>query len=409
MLWSQVRDIIPICWGDTMKKHYLLLLVIYIIFIALGLPDALLGSAWNLIREDLQTSLSTLGFMTIAVYSMSVFATFNAPRLMRWMETKVITLISVSFTGVALILISQVSEFYQMLFFAIPLGLGAGAIDVSLNHYLAANYKAKHMNYLHSFYGIGVTLGPTIMAYTLSQNSWRLGYIVVGSLLLVIAIIAFFSRNLWKKEHQEERNSTHAPVTLKAIFQTKGAVLSILIFLFYVHLESLGGVWIASYFYIEKEVSYAIAALFTTTYYGALTVGRVTSGVFSSRLRPQAMVLIGQLLILLAGIGMLIPNPPIVVSFVIVFLFGLGCAPIYPNMMYLNSVYFDRQKMSKIMSLQMAIGYMGFGLLTPLAGLFFDRVSISFYPLFITGVALILFFVTTTLMRQKANDLINTD
>lgn len=384
-----------------MKKHLLLLFVIYLIFIALGLPDALLGSAWNLVREDLSTSLSTLGLMTIAVYSMSVFATFNAPRIMRFMETKYITLISVMFTGLALIAISQVTSFYQMLFFAIPLGLGAGAIDVSLNHYLAANYQAKHMNYLHSFYGIGVTVGPTIMAATLQGHSWRNGYIIVGCLLLTIALIAFISRPLWKKEHKEERNTVHAHVTLKEILSTKGAVLSILIFLLYVHIESLGGVWIASYFYIQKEITYATAALFTTTYYGALTIGRLLSGVLSQKITSQWLVRIGQGLIVTAGVLMLLPHHLLWLSFVSVFLFGFGSAPIYPNMMFLNSVYFDRQKLSKIISLQMALGYMGFGVLTPLAGLFFDRVSIAWYPMFIILIGSILLITTFVFLKQK--------
>jgi MFS family permease len=184
-------------------KAFYLLLIIYITFIALGLPDALLGSAWNLIRMDLSTSLETLGIMTVTIYIMSILSTFNAPRLLRKFETKWITLISVSFTGLALIGISQVNAFYQMLFFALPLGVGAGAIDVSLNHYLASHYQAKHMNYLHSFYGIGVTLGPSIMAYTLNLNEWRLGYVIVGSLLILIAILILTSFKLWKKENHE--------------------------------------------------------------------------------------------------------------------------------------------------------------------------------------------------------------
>lgn len=384
-----------------MKKKIILLVVIYIIFIALGLPDALIGSGWNLIREDLGVSLGTLGIMTVAIYSMSVTATYNAPRLMRLLETKYISIISVFMTGFALMAISQVNQFYQMLFFAIPLGLGAGAIDVSLNHYLAANYEAKHMNYLHSFYGIGVTLGPTIMAYTLSQNSWRRGYIIVGILLIIIAVIALVTRNLWAKEPKKEREDNHAHIKMSEIVKTKGAIASILVFLLYVHIESLGGVWIASYFYLEKEVSYSIAALFTTVFYLGLTVGRLTSGFLSSLLKPAHLVKIGEMLIIIGAGLMFIKNAPIWLYFIVVGMFGLGCAPIYPNMMFLNSVYFEKNKLSKMVSLQMALGYMGFGVLTPLAGLFFDKVSISFYPVFILIVSLILFVVTMRLMYQK--------
>ncbi|MDY0074701.1 MAG: MFS transporter [Acholeplasmataceae bacterium] len=381
-------------------KTFLLLLIIYITFIALGLPDALLGSAWNLIRFDLNTSLETLGLMTIIVYIMSILSTFNAPRLMRKFETKYITGLSVLFTGLALIGISFVTSFYQMLFFAIPLGIGAGAIDVSLNHYLASNYEAKHMSYLHSFYGIGVTLGPTIMAYTLNQNEWRLGYIIVGALLILIAIFIASSFKLWRKENHDERQQTHQKITVKDILKTKGALFSILIFLIYVHIESLGGVWIASYFFIEKDVSYAVAALFTTTFYLALTIGRLLSGMLSSRFKPNHLIHYGQILMLISGLLMWFEFSTIYIYFMIVFLLGLGAGPIYPNMMYMNALVFEKHKLSKIISLQMAIGYMGFGILTPLAGLFFGNVSIAYYPLFIGVMTLILITITFIYRKQ---------
>ncbi len=391
--------------GHIMKlKSFLLLVVIYITFIALGLPDALLGSAWSLIRVDLNTSLETLGIMTVAVYIFSVLSTFNAPRLLRWFETKWITAVSVLFTGLALISISQVNEFYQMLFFALPLGIGAGAIDVSLNHYLATHYQAKHMNYLHSFYGVGVTLGPTVMAYTLNLNEWRLGYIIVGCILFVISVMIFTSFKLWHKENHEERQETHRTVTLKEILKTKGALESIVIFLIYVHIESLGGVWIASYFFIEKEVSYATAALFTTTFYLALTVGRLVSGFVSGKVAPNILVRIGQALMLLAGILMFLRFDQIWIYFIIVFIFGFGAGPIYPNMMFMNALVFDKHKLSKIISLQMGIGYVGFGLLTPLAGLFFGQVSIFFYPIWIIVMSAILILFTIT-YRKHTNHL----
>ena len=391
--------------GLSMKlKAFLLLVIIYITFIALGLPDALLGSAWNLIRVDLNTSLETLGIMTVIVYIMSILSTFNAPRLLRWFETKWITFVSVLMTGTALILLSQVSAFYQMLFFALPLGVGAGAIDVSLNHYLASHYKAKHMNYLHSFYGIGVTLGPTVMAYTLSQNMWRSGYIIVGCILLFISLLILFSFKLWKKENQQVREDVHRKITLKEILKTKGALESILIFLTYVHVESLGGVWIASYFFIEKGVSYATAALFTTTFYLALTVGRLVSGFVSGKVSPNLLVRIGEALMLLAGVLMFINFNHVIIYFIIVFIFGFGAGPIYPNMMYMNSLVFEKHKLSKIISLQMGIGYMGFGLLTPLAGLFFGQVDIFFYPVWIGLMSLILIIITIS-YRKHTNHL----
>lgn len=381
-------------------KFIILLAVIYIAFIALGLPDALLGSGWNMIRDDLSTSLGTLGFMTVTVYIFSILSTFNAPRLLRWFETKRIVFFSILFTGIALIAISRITNFYQMLFFALPLGVGAGAIDVSLNHYLATNYKASHMNYLHSFYGIGVTMGPSIMAYALNLNTWRLGYVIVGSMLIGISLIVLLSFQLWKKETQAERDTDHAHVHLKDILKTKGAIPSVLIFLIYVHMESLGGVWIASYFYITKSLSYAQAALFTTTFYLALTIGRLTSGFVSHRLSPKTLIQIGITLISISGLLMLFEYPFIWIYPMVVFLFGFGCAPIFPNMMFLNSKNFDQKKLSKIMSLQMGVGYMGFGILTPLAGMMFDLTDISIFPIIMIIMSSILFILLMRYFQQ---------
>ncbi len=376
------------------KKAVLLLVVIYLSFIALGMPDAILGSAWNLVRIDLSTSLGTLGIMTVIVYVMSVFATFNAPRLLRALQTKRIVFVSILFTGFSLLMISRVNEFYQMLFFAIPLGLGAGAIDVSLNHYLAANYKAHHMNFLHSFYGIGVTFSPTVMAYTLRDNSWRMGYVYVGAILLIIAFVTLISFKLWKNESQEQRDESHSHIPVKEIVKTKGVISSILIFLFYVHVETLGGIWIASYFYITKDITFSTAALFTSIFYLALTIGRLLSGFVSYKLHPNTLIRVGEGLILLSAILMNFHFQALWVYFAIVFLFGFGCAPIFPNMMFMNSKNFDKSKLSRIMSLQMAIGYVGVGVLTPLAGLFFDVISIEIFPYIVLGMSIIIILIT---------------
>lgn len=379
-----------------MKKYsIILLIIIYFSFIALGLPDALLGSSWNLVRVVLDVPLGTLGLMTVIVYAMSVISTFNAPRLLRFFQTKKITAISILMTGTSLLLISQVQSFYVMLVFALPLGIGAGAIDVSLNHYLAKHYKASHMNYLHAFYGIGVTLGPTVMAYTLLGDSWRMGYMIVGSLLLIIGLFVFLSFPIWYKEASHDLTTDHTHIPIRVMLKKKGALPSILIFLFYVHVESLLGVWIASYIFIEKGVSYATAALFTTTFYLALTIGRILSGILSHRISSKTLIITGEMFILCGSIFLFIRTDNIYLLFFVVGFIGLGTAPVYPNMMYLNNDFFKRQEISRMMSLQMAIGYMGFGVLTPLAGLCFDLVSIKLYPFIILIISITLLFITT--------------
>lgn len=381
-------------------KPIVLLIVIYMCFIALGLPDALLGSAWNLVRVDLHTSLGTLGFMTISIYVATTLATFNAPRILRFLETRWITSISIFFTGLALIGISQINEFYQMLFFALPLGVGAGAVDLSLNHYLATNYKASHMNFLHSFYGIGVTFGPSIMAYTLQDDSWRLGYIVVGSILLGIALVVFLSFPLWHRQSQASRDEQHAPVTTAPVLAIKGVPVSVFIFLFYVHIESLAGVWIASYFFTMHAMTYATAALFTSAYYLSFTVGRLASGFLAHRLSPLLLMRGGEVLMVIGALLLFVPFESTLFYFVPVVIFGLGCAPIFPNLMFLNTHYFETKHLSKIMSIQMGVAYLGFGVLTPLMGFLFDWTTIAIYPVALLALSALIMGLTWIYRRH---------
>lgn len=387
-----------------MRKKAILLIVIYLAFIALGLPDALLGSGWNMVRNDLNVNLSTLGLMTVFVYVATTLTTFNAPRLIRVLQTKRMTFISILLTGLSLLIMSQVSSFYQLLFFALPLGMGAGAIDVSLNHYLAVHYEAKHMNYLHSFYGVGVTLGPTIMAYALKESSWRVAYVVVGLILVLISLFVWVSFPLWFKEESESKTVIKS-YKLKEILHTKGAIESIFIFLFYVHIESLAGVWIASYFFIEKGVSYSLAAIFTTAYYLSFTVGRLSGGFLSHKLSSKGLIAIGLTLMSLGALLMLVEVDFMGYYFFVVVLFGLGCAPVFPNMMFINSLHFEEAKLSKIISLQMGVGYIGFGLLTPLAGFLFEKIGIVYYPLFLILVIIVIIYLFQRFLRKTKTSL----
>lgn len=380
-------------------KHIIVLSIVYLAFIALGLPDALLGSSWNMVREDLSMPLGAIGFVTFFSYILTMVATYNAPRVLSLFQTKQIVFISVITTGTALILMSQASAFYLIVLLAIPLGLGAGAIDLSLNHYVAVHFKASHMNYLHSFYGLGVTFGPLIMSYTLRDDSWRLGYIIVGSVLLFIALCILVSFRFWDKETVEHREEHHSNTSLKQILTQKGVKHSLAIFLIYVHIESLLGVFIASYIFISKDVSYATAALFTMTYFLALTIGRILSGVLSDRLHPNGLIIIGELLMLLGGILLFFDDQSTLYYFICVGLIGVGSGPVFPNMMHMNPYNFKQSMMSKIMSIQMVFGYLGFGILTPLMGQLFQYTTIELYPIIVIALTILLLLITYQFLR----------
>ncbi|QMS84631.1 MFS transporter [Candidatus Xianfuyuplasma coldseepsis] len=383
------------------RKAIIVLFVIYLAFIALGLPDALLGSAWNLTRDELGVSVGSIGIITLISYILTMIATYNAPAILKHVQTKTVTFISIVLSSLALLAISQINSFYQIILFAIPLGISAGAIDMSLNHYIAVHFKASHMSYLHSFYGLGVTFGPLIMAKTLENNSWRNGYIVVGILLLVIAVAMLLSFPFWDEETKEHRDEHHTHHSLKSILQTKGVKHSLAIFLIYVHIESLLGVFIASYVYEIKGFSYSEAALATMSYFLALTLGRIMSGILSDKLHPNILIISGEIVMLLGSLLLLLPLNNIYLIYLFVGLIGLGSGPVFPNMMHMNPSNFDKQKMSKIMSLQMVIGYLGFGLITPLMGQVFDLVSINIYPYITTIMSFVLLIITVQLIQFK--------
>jgi fucose permease len=229
------------------------------------------------------------------------------------------------------------------------------------------------------------------MAYTLNNNSWRLGYVYVGLLLLTIAMVILFSFKSWDEETVEHREEHHAKRSIRSVLLQKGVRHSLAIFLIYVHIESLLGVFVASYAYLHLQVNYASAALFTMTYFLALTLGRITSGLLSEKIHPNTLILVGEIMMLVGGILLLIPSMPILYYYISIGLIGIGSGPVFPNMMHMNPYNFSKQAMSRIMSTQMIVGYLGFGILTPIMGQVFQRTTIDIYPY-------VVIFLTTGLL-----------
>ena len=389
-----------------MKKHVspliagLLLLIIYLTYASLGLPDSLLSSGWNLIRSDLNVELGALGFMTFLGYFSSAISAYLSPKIMKLLQTKWITLITISVIGTSLILMSQVQAFYQLLFFAFPLGFSGGALNVSLNNFLASNYQASHMNYLHSFYGLGVTVAPTIMAYTLSLGSWRLAYIIIGVTLLVIALMVLVTLKWWdepSKESIEVKTQSNATAVLKS----PKVINSIIIFFVYVHVESLFAVWIPSYMYITKQVNLSTAALFPTIFYISLTSGRMLSGIFANKLKSARLIALGVVITSAAVIALNFSTNNTIIYFIIAGVLGLGTSPIYPSMMALNREKFGKEMLARVISLQLLIGNMGGGLLTPIIGQIFQRTSITYLPLILSFASIVLMIATYYYLRKK--------
>lgn len=367
-------------------KRFILLSVIYLTFIALGLPDALIGSSWNAIRLEFDVLIRMIGWVTFTTYVLTILATYLAPILLKITTTQTVASYSVLLSGASLIGMSFATEFYFLVLLAILLGLGAGAIDLSINHYVTKHLNQSHMSFLHTFYGVGVMSGPFIMAITLNQSSWRLGMLIVGGLLLLISLSLLLSKPVWEKESLEEKRDLD--IGFVSALTTRGMKQSIFIFVLGVHIESFLGLFIATYTFVALGFSAPLAALSTALFYLGLTLGRLTSGLLSHKMSASVLILIGESLVLISAIFFLFTQG--VDAFIFIFLIGLGMAPVYPNMMYLNKTVFPSSKLSRIMSLQMMIGYVGFGVITPLLGALIDQETVWIYPYIILLVIVIL-------------------
>jgi fucose permease len=387
------------------RRQRQLLAIIFLTFVALGLPDALVGSGWNLMRAELNAPLGALGWYGFAMFVMTITATYVTPSVLRRMDTKHTVLMALMLMMGALFAMSFAQQFNLLIVFALPLAFGAGMIDMSLNHVMAAQYKAHHMNFLHAFYGIGVTLGPGIMALTLAEENWRLAFRFVALILLGIAASVRGSFRLWHEEPEHVRSHHHPRLKLKTLLTDGKAVQSLFIFVLIVHVESLGGYWIASYIYLTQDVSLALAAGYTSIFFLALTLGRLISTVLSTRWSSQRLILLGQGLIVVAALLLRLDVAFLGFTMMAVFLYGLGCAPVFPNMLYLNREMFPASWLSKMVSIQMTFGYVGFGVLTPLAGLAFERISVTVFPSVLLGYAVVVMGLTLWYFKASSKRL----
>lgn len=179
--------------------YFLLISVIYLIFISLGLPDSLLGSGWPSIQATFGVPSSYAGYVSMTISLMTIISALMSPTLIRRIHTKWIVIISIFLTVIGLLGFSFSTSYWMLLLFAIPYGLGAGAIDASINNYVANNYSGSVMNFLHCFYGVGAVISPNIMALALSKARWNEGYRWTAYIQTGILLVCLISLPLWKR------------------------------------------------------------------------------------------------------------------------------------------------------------------------------------------------------------------
>ncbi len=375
----------------------LLLIVIYIAFISLGLPDALLGVAWPVMQLDFAAPFSAAGFVSMTVAGGTIVSSLVSGKILGRFGTGKVTFISVCMTAIALFGFALAPAFSWLVLLAIPLGLGAGSVDSGLNDYIAKNYAARHMSWLHCFWGIGAMSGPIILSQYMSRgDSWRNGYLTVAIIQIILVALLFFTLPLWDKvtkligKHAaepatDELPTASAPIRApKGIFyplQVEGVKTVLLIFLFYCGIEATMGLWGSSYLVKIKGLDVSTAAAWVSVFYGSITVGRLISGFVTMGMRSQTLIRVGEGSILLGVILLLLPLPTISVLASFIFI-GLGCAPIFPSLLHETPNHFGREDAQSIMGFQMAVAYTGSTFLPPIFGVIAANTSFAILPFF---------------------------
>lgn len=405
VLWDTVK-LYKILEKEETEMVQLLLVIIYLAFISLGLPDALLGSAWPSMYSEFGVPISYAGIISMIIAAGTIVSSLQSDRLTRRLGTGKVTAISVAVTAAALFGFSVSQSFGMLCLWAIPYGLGAGSVDASLNNYVALHYESKHMSWLHCMWGIGATLGPYVMGYALTRGmTWNSGYRIISILQVVLTAILIFSLPLWKGRPQmtaeDGQEVSPKALSLPEIVKIPGAKEVMLCFFCYCALEQTAGLWASSYLTLYKGVPAETAAGYASMFYIGITIGRALSGFITMKLNDVQMIRLGQGII---GLGVLVLLLPLgeSVSLAGLILIGLGCAPIYPCIIHSTPTHFGADKSQALIGVQMACAYVGTCLMPPIFGLIANHISVALLPVFLLVILVLMVVMHEGLTRKTA-------
>ncbi len=380
----------------------LLLAIIYLSFISLGLPDALLGAAWPIMCREFAVPVSYAGGISLIIAIGTVISSLQSDRLTKWLGAGKVTAISVATTAVAIYGFSVSREYWQLCLWAIPYGLGAGSVDASLNNYVALHYASRHMSWLHCMWGIGASIGPYIMGMALSGGmGWNQGYGIIAILQIVLSAVLFLSLPLWKKRKDEpgEAGETAKPLTMKQILGIHGAKEVMLAFFCYCALEQTCILWGSSYFVLYIGLDEETAAGLAALYMLGLTFGRFLNGFLTYKLSDTNLIRLGEGLIALGIVVMLLPFGKWAAMIGLV-LMGLGSAPIYPCIIHSTPEHFGEENSQALIGVQMASAYVGICCMPPLFGLLANHIGVFLLPWY-TGAILVLMAAMCERLERK--------
>ena len=389
---------------------FFLLIVIYVAFIGLGLPDTILGAAWPLMRQDLNTPISAVGILSVIVSVGTIISSLLTPKFLRILGTGKLVAYSIALTAIASIGYGFADSFNILCLWAIPMGIGAGAVDVAMNNFAAVYLESKHTNWLHASWGIGATLGPSLLSFSImTSNGWRGAYEMVAILLAIIFTMILISLPLWKKQEANGPTQTVSEpakqvLSLREALRVPGMKLSFFTFFFYSALEISTSLWCGTYLTacgFKPEVGAMVVSLM----FASVMIGRIISGFFAIKFTDHRLIYAG-IFIVAAGCLVLSLPLPLWMLPVCICLLGLGCAPVYPSLIHATPARFGEALSSRAISIQLAGSYVGSIIMPPAFGLVATKFSVHLWPISLSifvGLLLLCVLLLDFVTHRKLN------
>lgn len=379
----------------------LLVIIIFATYIGLGIPDSLFGTAWPAIYTEFDLPISYSNFVTGLMYIGTIVSSLLSARLTKKFGTPLVVAFSTALTAIAILGFSYSNNILMLCLCAIPLGLGAGGIDNVLNTYVALNYKATHVNFLHCSYGVGVTLSPFLMSFALrNSNNWQSGYRTMFFFQLALTVMCFLSIPIWKKVKEQKANEEETKVvSVSKLLKIPIARSSLVIYFSSCAIESVCLAWGSTFLVNSKGLTPDKAAQMITFYFIGMTLGRFLSGVFVSKISPKKIIVIGELVTLVAIMLTFVATPSI--AGIGLFLIGLGNGPIFPNMTHLTPIHIGRDISQSFIGLQGAISYFSI-LLSPITfGLLAENLSTDIFSIFLVVAFVVTALATCVMLKHS--------
>ena len=370
--------------------YSLLIAVIYLIFISLGLPDSLLGSGWPTMQVAFGVPSSYAGYVSMSIAFMTVISALISPRMIQKFHTKWIVIVSILLTVLGLLGFSFSTSYAMLFLFVIPYGLGAGAIDASINHYVANNYSGSVMNFLHCFYGLGAVISPNIMALALSRARWNEGYRWTAYIQFGILLVCILSLPFWKSNESQAESDEEAGAGIIEALKVPGVILTLIAFFAYCAGEATCFLWTSSYFAGVKEgLTDELIASFGSLIFGGLMLGRLISGFISNQLGDRLLIRIGIAVELIGIVMVMLPIRhylPAAIGFVVI---GTGMGPVYPAIQHMAPTNFGKKYSAAVIGLQMASAYIGSTFMPMIFGILQQHIGIGIMPMYLILFAII--------------------